>query len=347
MRKSLLWALALVLLLTPARAAGAAGEPIGLVQYQERLRQVIAQLEAANQAVSPGAPSATAALAAARTLAGSTWTVETPGGPVTADLRPLAALIERASVTGVGGQALADALSLARQHLAAAEEAGRAPPLDSADARRRLESALKTIRGKQRVTDAVMDWLRRLWSGSPLRAAVSPEAVPYWQWGALIVGAAGVAVLARGLVRTLSGNAAGGDRTLRDPRARSRNRPATPEELRAEALELAAAGHFQEALRTAHLALVQHFDRVGLLRYVPSQTLREHERSLRRNRPDLARSMRTLNDLVEVRLYAGTNATAEDFNRAAAWVEELWREGDAVSKGAEATPGASSSASSP
>jgi hypothetical protein len=92
--------------------------------------------------------------------------------------------------------------------------------------------------------------------------------------------------------------------------------------------------------------MLQHLDRTGLLRFMPSGTNREHEWLLRRRHPELARTMHQLNDLVESRLYSGQGATAEDYQQGEGLARQLWREGDAVSKSAQEPSGASSSASS-
>ncbi|HWI65242.1 MAG TPA: DUF4129 domain-containing protein, partial [Symbiobacteriaceae bacterium] len=150
------------------------------------------------------------------------------------------------------------------------------------------------------------------------------------------------------LWRTLAGNAAGSDVAVRTGRKGAHpDRPLTPDELWQLAADEAAAGDYKEGLRLAHLALLQHLDRTGLLRYMPAQTNREHEWSLRRKHPELARTMHQLNDLVESRLYSGHGATAADFSRGETLARQLWREGDALSaRNAQETTGASSSASS-
>ncbi|HEY3365793.1 MAG TPA: hypothetical protein VGK74_12120 [Symbiobacteriaceae bacterium] len=342
MKRALLWVLTLALLVAPA-VARAEGEPIGLPAYQERLRQVADQLDMARQAA--GTAAGKASLAAARQRVGTTWAVQTPEGTVTADLRDLARLIAEAE--GASGNARAPverALALAREYLQAAEAAGSARPVDLTAARKRLELALASAEAQRTWYQRLKDWWRRLWNATPLSKSPPPAVVPYLKWGALAIGVVGVLLLGRSLVRTLAGNAGGEEAAAGRGRVRKPDRPPTPEELREESRQLAAAGDFQEALRTAHLALLKHLDQLSLLRFVPAQTLREHERQLRRNHPGLARAMRGLNDLVEARLYSGHGATAEDFNRGEAWVEELWREGDAASKRAEASTGESSPA---
>jgi hypothetical protein len=302
------------LLLGPAMA-GAGPAPLSVTQYQELLRGVIADLEAG------------------RAVHLQEVMVETPSGPVTVDLRPLGQASPRA------------ALPVARQYLRAAESdlVGTADPT----ARQDLAQILAAQRAKGKVNNWLQRLIVRLLFGTDERggvAAVLAQKQTYWIGGA--IGLIGLSVLGFFLWRSLKGHGAGADLAARLGRGARPDRPLTPDELWAEARELAAAGEWTAALRGGYIALLHALDKQGLIRYVPAQTNREHERQLRRSQPALAPAFATLTALVESRLFGGVAATAEDFEAGASLIQQLWREGDALSRRADATPGASSSAPS-
>jgi hypothetical protein len=339
---------AMVLSLLPGLAL-AAPEPIALAQYQARLSDALNQLEAARGAAPTDAKAAAAHVALARPLLDGQWQVSAGSLTAASDLRPVAELLDQVDLTrGDGPNRLDAAISVVKEHQAAAEALGRGEPASFPDARARLDKALASARAEQRGLAKLMEWLIRLFSGehSP-GAAVSRTLSSRWlQWLALAVGLIGTGFLARGLFRSLAGNAAGAEVGLGTAGKRRPDHLLTPEELWQAAGTSAALGDYKEGLRLAHLSLLKHLDRVQLLRYDPALTNREHERLLRRQHPNLARSMHALTDLVESRLFSGHGATAEDFERGTRLAEQLWREGDDASKSAQATNGASSSASS-
>lgn len=332
--------------------ARAAPQPIAPADYLARLIQASWDLQDAQK----GGPEAGRLVEKARAGLGEVWTVQTTPTPVTADLRPVQALLAGASPLTAAGQAkLKQASGIVTEHIRAMEAMNVAVPRDFPGARGQLEEALKRTEERQQVSQTLSDWFARLWRrlfggreepAAPAPAAAADQPVGWGTWIALVIGTVGIGVLGWNLMRTLSANAGGGQVTLRAGRAIRPDRPPTPDELWHMAAAQAAAGDYKEGLRLSHLALLQHLDRSGLLRYLPAQTNREHEWMLRRKHPDMARTMHHLNDLVESRLYSGHGATAEDFRRGEGLAQELWREGDAASKSAQATTGASSSASS-
>lgn len=328
-RLILIAVLAAVLLLPGL--ARAAPQPISAAAYRERLESALVHLQARR-------------MDEARTALGESWLVEATPEPVLVDMRPVLAVL---------GQR--DDMTLVRAHLEALDALEAARPRTLPNAREHLEKALHDAEAETDTANTLSDWFDRLWrrlfgSGGST-PATNPRTVttgPSWTtWAALAIGVVGIGLLGWYLLRSLSGNAAGEQVTLRPGRRTVRpDRPLTPDELWQLAGEEAAAGNYKEGLRLANLALLQHLDRAGLLRYVPAQTNREHEWSLRRKHPELARTMHQLNDLVESRLYSGHGASAEDFQRGEHIALQLWREGEAVSKSGQGTSGASSSASS-
>jgi hypothetical protein len=317
------------LLLVPGLAR-AAPERITVTAYRERLQSAVVHLYARR-------------IDDARSALGETWLVEATPEPILVDLRPVQAAL------GKEGD-----INLVLAHIEALDALEAAESRSLPGARQNLEKALGDAEEASNATNTLSDWLdqvfRRLFGDGPSAPAPgrgSSASPSLTTWAALAVGVAGIAALGWFLLRSLAGNAAGEQVSLRPGRRAVRpDRPLTPDELWALAREEAAVGDYKEGLRLAHLALLQHLDRAGLLRYMPAQTNREHEWSLRRKHPALARTMHQLNDLVESRLYSGHGASAEDFQRGEAIARELWREGEAVSKSAQATSGASSSASS-
>jgi hypothetical protein len=321
---------ALLAILLPGLAR-AAPERITMAAYRDRLESALVHLQANR-------------VAEARGALGETWLVEATPEPVLVDLRPVLAVLGKPH-----------AQFLVREHLAALDALAKAElqaPLPNA--RQHLDEALNNANEETQNADRLFSWfdrlLRRLFGGgqtSPAPSASAPARPSWATWAALGVGVVGIGLLGWYLLRSLQGNAAGAQVSLRPGRRATRSdRPLTPDELWQAASEVAAAGDYKEGLRLAHLALLQHLDRAGLLRYIPAQTNREHEWLLRRKHPDLARTMHQLNDLVESRLYSGHGATADDFHRGETIARQLWREGEAVSKSAPETSGASSSASS-
>lgn len=293
---------------------------ITLPVYQELLAQIEARLESG---------------AKADDLLGSGHvTVATPNGPIQVDLTPL----QKA--------APADGAALAKAY---AEAAG-APPSQGADAVSRQQ--LAAILAGQKADRTWQQWVQEFWrrlftgkngDGGIVGAVTARGSV----WTAGIVGFLGFLAVLWAMLRGLSGHGGGPDVAARAERLARPDRPLTPTERLAEARSLANEGDYASALRLSHLALLLEFDRVGLLRYVPAQTNREHERQLRRKHPDLGASLGGLTALVDSRLFGGAPATATDWDAALSIIEQLWREGDAVSRRGDVTPGASSSVPSP
>jgi len=332
MKLRLLCLAAAVLAVLLPGLARAAPQPISPAEYAARLQRAHMHLIA----VPPLAEQA-------RQELGETWEVQT-NPPMVADLRPVQELINRGKY--------AAAADVVAQHRLAFDAAQTADTRNLPGARERLDKALEDAEKQRQVSRSAMSWFARLWErlfggvqDEPRPTAADDQAsargVSPATYVALIIGIVGVSLLGWYLSRTLSGNAAGAEVALRSGRGKARpDRPATPDELWQLAGEQAAAGDYKEGLRLAHLALLQHLDRSGLLRYLPAQTNREHEWMLRRKQPEMARTMHHLNDLVESRLYSGHGATADDFRRGESLAQQLWREGDAVSKSAQETTGA-------
>lgn len=306
------------LLLSPALAQAARG-PITIEEYQQVLHGVIAQLEAGRTPP--------------RWIEGSSFTVSTPSGPIEVDLEPLRTAPP------------AEALPIAQQYLAAAQQS--LTPTAAEAARAELAQIMATRRAQSKYSNLLQQLLQRLLFGRSgaggLRGVITNQWTP---WIAGAVGLIGLSTLAFFLYRGLRGHGAGADLAAKLGRAGRPERALTPDERWAEARALAAEGDWTAALRGGYLALLQALDRQGLLTYLPAQTNREHERQLRRSEPNLAARFANLTALVESRLFGGVAATAEDFAAARGLIEELWREGDALSRRADATTGASSSAPS-
>lgn len=305
------------LLLGPQRAwAGPA--PLSLPEYQALLRGAIADLESGR---------------GARLEQGTTYEVTTPQGLIKVDLSPLQ----------IGSPA--EALPVARQYLQAAE--GNLAATADPGARAQLTQILATQKARGKLTDWLNELLKRLLvgrqPGGGIAGVLTDKRTP---WIAGSIGLVGIGLLAFYLFRGLRGHGAGADLAVRLGRGARPERPLTPDERWTEAQALAAAGEWTAALRGGYLALLQALDKQGLIRYVPAQTNREHERQLRRSQPGLAPNFATLTALVESRLFGGVPATAEDFEAGSSLIEQLWREGDALSRRADATTGASSSAPS-
>jgi hypothetical protein len=340
MRTPRIWILALALLLLPNLAV-AAPRQVSLGEYERTLQQASAQLEVARWAASSS--TGREAIAAARALLAEGFVVDTPAGPVNADMGHVVTLLDQANPTMGTGRPPLDQALVYLQEQAKAADAFQSMELRAVpDARERLEEALAASRTQARWYERLAAWLDGLFGGEERQQAtetvVDTNVWVLWAVG-LVIGIGGAFVLGRALL-SLGGHGGGPDALVRDGKAVRLDRPLTPEELRAEGRRLAAAGDYKEGLRLAHLALLQQFDRLGLLRYVPAYTNREHEWALRRSHPDLARTLHALNDLVEARLYSGHGASADDFSRGDNLVEQLWREGDAISKRAHEATGA-------
>lgn len=332
--------LALLLLLWVPAPVCAADRVVSLNAYTSALQGGADMLELAEQSLSRGAQ-ARARLEIEQAAAGleGTWQVSTEAGDLTADLSDLAAILDEAAAEP--GTYLPTAQAVLAEHLLAAEELAHVGTADLPGARQSLERALQEAEG-QSVLERVQDWFAEFLANQAEKVDVGPvPAEVVWLGG--IIGALALGWIGFSLYRTLRGHGAGGDQMLRQG-AQAPERPPTPAELRESARALAAKGEFLEALRRAHLALIQNYDALGLIRYQPAQTNRELERQVRRRHPDLVRTLRTLNDLMDDRLYSGRTAEAEDYMRVDALVEQLWREGDAASRHADVTPGRSSSA---
>lgn len=317
-RRYLAGALVTVALLLGPGQAWAAPAPLSLSEYQALLRSAVADLEAGRRP----------ALAQ-----GPTYEVQTPSGPVTVDLAPLQA----APTT--------TALPTARLYLQAAE--GNLAAQVDPSAREQLTKILATQKARGTISEWIGELLKRIFVGRDAKGGVvgvlSDKRAP---WIAGATGLIGIGTLAFYLFRGLRGHGAGADLAARLGRGPRPERLLTPDERWAEARALAAAGEWTAALRGGYIALLHAMDKQGLIRYVPAQTNREHERQLRRSQPTLAPAFANLTALVESRLFGGVPATAEDFEAGSNLIEQLWREGDALSRRADATTGASSSAPS-
>lgn len=335
-----------MLLALPGLAQAAAPRQLAPGEYERVLLQATAHLEAAQRAASAH----NTEVGRARALLEPGFVVQTRAGAVTVDHRSTLALLDKAApATDDGRRHLELALLHLREHLQAVKAFSQGEVRKVPGAREELELALKAAETRSRWTQRLVEWLIRLLGLGRSGDEAAETTVKANGWAVIIIalaaGSVGVFLLGRALL-SLWGHGAGNEAHLRSGNGAHPDRPVTPDDLWQLAGRQAAAGDYKEALRVAHLALLKHYDRLGLLRYVPSQTNREHEWMLRRKHPELARTLHALNDLVEARLYAGYGASAEDYARGESLAAQLWREGDAVSRTAHATTGASSSASS-
>jgi len=331
--------LLLLVLVLPGMAL-AAPKPIALADYQAMLKQGISHLERAEKTVTTAPEQTEAAIDEARPFLSGTWLVQGPIGTVEADLTPIARLLNAAGPELTQPRAnLSRALALARDHLAASEALVTAQPITAPEARGVLEKALEETQARS-LLQRIQEWFMRTFLRPAADGAAHTfVAQPWVYWVGGAIAFAALLWMGLSLYRSLSGHGAGREAVLGGGRADRLDRPATPGELRQRARQLAEGGMHLEGLRTAHLALLKQYDTVGLIRFVPAQTNREHERQLRQKAPDLAKQFRSLNDLVDDRLYSGQGASIEDFLTVDSLVDQLWREGDAKSKSADATPG--------
>jgi hypothetical protein len=313
-------ALAALLPLLLCQSIALADPSLTLPQYQELLTKVTDRFAAGSRADD--------------LLGADHLTVQTPNGPVQVDLSPL----KKA--------APAEGLPLAKAYAAAAA----APPSPGADpaSRTQLAAILAGQKAQQTWAQWVQEFWRRLFTGKSgdggIVGIVSDQKTP---WVAGLVGIAGFGILVWALWRGLSGHGGGPDLAARTERLARPDRPLTPNERWAEARGLADEGEYAAALRLGHLALLLEFDRVSLLRYGAALTNREHERQLRRKFPELGATLGGLTALVDSRLFGGEAATRADWETASTIINQLWREGDALSRRGDVTPGASSSVPSP
>jgi hypothetical protein len=335
--------LLLLLLLWLPGPAAAGSEAVTLDAYTAALDDAAFLLEQAQRSLDRGSEArARLEIEEAAERLSSTWRVRTQAGELNADLSDLQRALHQAAERPADQLHLAQ--QLVREHLAAARELAGAEAVDLPGARESLDQALAEV-ASQSVLQRARNWLMRLFTAQLDRVDVGPVPTEvFWTGG--IIGALALGWVGYSLYRMLTGHGAGEQQVWKGGPGRATERPPTPSELLESARRAAGQGEYLEALRRAHLALLQHLDSRGLIRFQPAQTNREHEAQLRRRHPALVPTLRSLNDLVDERLYSGQPARVEDFMRAESLVEQLWREGDAASQRAEATHGRSSSASS-
>lgn len=326
----------LLLLWLPWSAASA---PLPATAYAVRLEEAAALLGEAERLVRQGDEAAARRriYAAVDHLSGvnAVWA---DAGDVEADLSDLMDALRGAAEDP---EALSRARGLLAEHLHAAADLVEAEPVHAPGARASLDRALAQVAGRsllERARAWILDLFTRPLEGAELERV--PASV-WWIGGA--VGALALAWAGYALYRGLAGHGAGTEGTRREGRRAEPERPPTPAELLQAAQEAAGRSDYLTAVRLSHLALLQHLDGLGVIRYQPAQTNREHERQLARRRPDLVPALRSLHDLLEGLLYGGRPARADEFRQAETLVMQLWREGDATSASA-ATPGPSSSA---
>lgn len=346
MRMGRCWAILLLMLLLPTVVL-AAPERISLAVYEERLQQVVRHVQAARWAAAVDRDRTIREIEQARALLAPDWIVTTPTGHAPISLRSLVDQLAQAAATPES-ERLVPAVALAEDYLRAAVQAGETTAIAPDGARERLTVALRKAEARQEGANLIDRALRWLFGerAETETATRLDNLGPYLSWGAALIGALGLSALSYGLFRSLTHHS-GGDRiSTREGRKARASQPVTPEGLRERARTLSSEGQQLEALRVAYQALMLHFDRLGLVRMVAAFTLREQERLLRRKEPALARRLHGLNDLLEVRLYAGHGATAADFAACDDLIDQLWREGDLACRRAEVTSGASSSARS-
>lgn len=336
-----------LLLLATVAAGTAAAVPLTGAELDARLHWLEAEVEAARKEASYDRALAAARLKSASAELLLVGAVQSGADLLQLDLSGLEAGLRQAAAEP-DQAVIARLLAHIRHHREGLQQAAMTQPVASASARQTLELALREAELKATWYERLEAWLTRVLGLD--RGGSSGDwvegATPYLIWAALLVGAGGISLLAYSLVRNLSGHGAGGE-TVRTPDRRERaDRPLTPEELRRAARSLAAKGEVKEALRTAYQALLMHMDRLRLIHLTASLTMREQQRLVSRRHPVLAPGLGQLHDLLEVRLYAGHGVSAEDFTACEQMVDQLWREGDALSNGGEATSGGSSSAPS-
>lgn len=339
MRRAL--ALLLLLLWLPG-AAPAMAAALPAEVYLRELQAAEGLLAEAETALARGGGAAArqAVTSARRRLMGIDQ-VASPAGEVRADLTELREVLRQAEDDPAALERARDMLEAHRQ---AAEELVSTARVDAPGARASLERALAAVEN-QSLLERTRRWLLGLLRGQLGRVDVGT--VPdwaYWLGGA--IGVLALAWVGMGLYRVLTGHGAGRDGVWRGGGAAAPERPPQPAELLRAAQEAAGRGEYLEGVRLAHLALLLRLDHLNLIRYQPAQTNREHEAQLRRHWPALLPALRSLHDLVEACLYAGHETRAEEYRQAETLVMQLWREGDAASKGQDATSGRSSSASS-
>ncbi|MEW8978557.1 MAG: DUF4129 domain-containing protein [Symbiobacterium sp.] len=348
-------ALLLLLLWLPV-AAPAAAAPIPAEAYAKRLSEAGGRLAAAEVSLRRGdEEGAIAAVRAARERLEGIAEVTSAAGVAQADLSDLLDALRAAEENP--RSALEHAQRVLDVHLDAAEELRDGRPITVRDARRSLDRALAEIHSQSvlvrlqvRLQDWVHDTLGRLrawWLG--LLGLDEEDVASAEELGLFAFAIVSVPVLIWAGVKVyqmLSGHGAGRDAVWRGGKGPAPERPLRPAELLARAQAAAGRGEYLEGMRTAHLALLKHFDELGLIRYHPAQTNREHEVQLGRRQPALRPALRNLHDLVDACLYAGRSACMDDYQQAEGLILQLWREGDAVSQAAKETSGGSSSASS-
>ncbi|BAD39451.1 DUF4129 domain-containing protein [Symbiobacterium thermophilum] len=334
MRRAL--ATLLLVLWLPSAAASA---PLPAGAYAGRLEEAAALLDEAERLAQQGDETAARRriYAAADRLSGvdAVWA---DAGDVEADLTDLMDSLRGAAEDP---EALSRARGLLAEHLHAAADLVEAEPVHAPGARASLDRALAQVAG-QSLLDRAREWVLGLFT-RPLQGKELGPVPPSVWWIGGAVGALALAWAGFALYRGLTGHGAGTEGTWREGRRTEPARPPTPAELLHAAQEAADRSDYLAAVRLSHLALLQHLDGLGIIRYQPAQTDREHERQLARRRPDLVPALRSLHDLLEGLLYGGRPARADEFRQAESLVMQLWREGDATS-GSAATPGPSSSA---
>jgi|GEM_PF-2341742 len=340
MRRALALLLLLLLWLPAAVPAAAAAVPADA--YLEQLQAAEGLLAEAELSLSRGDETAARlAVRSAHRQLSDIDRVISPAGEVAADL---AALREALLQAETDPAALSRARDMLAAHLAASEELVSAERVEAPGARESLERALAQV-ASQSLLERARSWFLGLLQRQIDQADIGP--VPRWVlWAGGAVGALALTWVSVGLYRVLTGHGAGWDGVWRVRGSAAPERPPQPSEVLQRAQEAAGRGEYREGVRLAHLALLLHLDHLNLIRYHPAQTNREHEAQLRSRGPALLPALRSLHDLVDACLYAGHAPRAEEYRQAESLVMQLWREGDALSEGRDATPGRSLSASS-
>lgn len=328
-----------LLLWLPAAAAAA---PVPADAYLDRLHEAFALLADAELHAQLGEEAdAEQMIRAAADLLEGVEQVESGAGRAEVDLTDL---VEALGALDGDPAAVKDTRRALEEHLHAARELLAAEPVQAPGARAVLDRALTEVAG-QSFLQRAREWFYGLFSRQMDRVDLGPlPPLAFWIGGA--VGALALGWAGFALYRSLTGHGAGREGVWRGDSGPAADRPPSPPELLQAAKEAAGRSDYLGAVRLAHLALLMHLDRLGAIHYQPSQTNREHERQLARQRPELVPALRSLHDLLEGCLYGGHPARADEFRRAESLVMQLWREGDALSGSAAVTPGRSSSASS-
>jgi hypothetical protein len=253
---------ALLLLAGPAVvAARQAGAPVTLADYRARLEQALDALERR-------LPEALAMARAVLAPDGAGVAVRLPGGEVVIAQPLLPAAASEAEALG--------RLRLARAQLAAAERddaAARLARLRAVLARHEFAELYRAPSLWERLWEWLRAWLPRLRPGAG--GGMSEVVAEGVAWAVATAGGLAVAVvLSYWLHGLLTGIVA--DAEARRRQAAGEAEPATAAAARRQALALAGAGNYRQAVRQLYLSALLHLEERGVVRADRSLTNREY-----------------------------------------------------------------------